>query len=385
MTAPHGTRPAAALALVLFLAPAGDARAERWMLSAEVPAALPVSAPQDSWFGPGGMPSVSLYRELVPALLVGGKLRAGILSDGPPPMDELADPGAGGLLGASLGLRVRTRPAGRRAAGGWIEAAVGGAVTGQLARPTFELGGGWGFPLGAISVGPSLRYLHIHQPADALSGADARLLLVGVEVGFLGRGDRASASLVEPPVLAPPPRRAAAPPAPVVDQVAAAPVDSDGDGVLDVDDACPTEPEVHNGVDDHDGCPDAGDFEVIDDRIVLDERVLFDTDRARVSRRGRAVLAAIHAYWAARPEFTAMTIEGHSDARGPEAYNQWLSEERARRVAAALVALGAPADRLEVRGLGETAPRVSGDDEAAWQANRRVEFLLVRRGAEVSR
>jgi hypothetical protein len=33
--------------------------------------------------------------------------------------------------------------------------------------------------------------------------------------------------------------------------------DRDGDGVLDVDDKCPTEPEIYNGRDDADGCPDA--------------------------------------------------------------------------------------------------------------------------------
>ncbi|MFP2963213.1 OmpA family protein, partial [Myxococcus sp. 1LA] len=36
----------------------------------------------------------------------------------------------------------------------------------------------------------------------------------------------------------------------------AAPVDTDGDGILDIDDACPTEPEDKDGFQDSDGCPD---------------------------------------------------------------------------------------------------------------------------------
>ncbi|NOJ79128.1 adventurous gliding motility protein AgmC [Myxococcus xanthus] len=36
----------------------------------------------------------------------------------------------------------------------------------------------------------------------------------------------------------------------------AAPVDTDGDGILDIDDACPTEPEDKDGFQDEDGCPD---------------------------------------------------------------------------------------------------------------------------------
>ena len=46
--------------------------------------------------------------------------------------------------------------------------------------------------------------------------------------------------------------------------------------MLDADDTCPTEPETLNGVNDQDGCPDKGLIVMHDDRIVLEERVLFD-------------------------------------------------------------------------------------------------------------
>ena len=36
------------------------------------------------------------------------------------------------------------------------------------------------------------------------------------------------------------------------------PVDSDGDGIADIYDACPTLPEDYNGIQDTDGCPDGG-------------------------------------------------------------------------------------------------------------------------------
>lgn len=44
----------------------------------------------------------------------------------------------------------------------------------------------------------------------------------------------------------------------VADQVAVrqAPADYDGDGVTDASDACPTRPEMSNGFQDDDGCPD---------------------------------------------------------------------------------------------------------------------------------
>ncbi|WP_420810052.1 adventurous gliding motility protein AgmC [Corallococcus macrosporus] len=45
-------------------------------------------------------------------------------------------------------------------------------------------------------------------------------------------------------------------PEPSREQKPAAPVDTDGDGLVDIDDACPTEPEDKDGFQDTDGCPD---------------------------------------------------------------------------------------------------------------------------------
>ncbi|WP_228559412.1 MULTISPECIES: Ig-like domain-containing protein [Myxococcus] len=45
-------------------------------------------------------------------------------------------------------------------------------------------------------------------------------------------------------------------PEPSREPTQAAPVDTDGDGILDIDDACPTEPEDKDGFQDEDGCPD---------------------------------------------------------------------------------------------------------------------------------
>ncbi len=152
--------------------------------------------------------------------------------------------------------------------------------------------------------------------------------------------------------------------------------DNDGDRIADVDDKCPLEAEVINGVDDADGCPDEGLLAVVDSRIVLDERVLFDTNRARVKRRGRKVLKVIAVLWREHPEWDHMVIEGHTDHRGPDDYNLRLSERRARRVRERLIQYGVPADKLEFVGYGRTRPRVEGRGEEALQANRRVEFVI---------
>src|SRR5262249_61482107 len=52
---------------------------------------------------------------------------------------------------------------------------------------------------------------------------------------------------------------------------------------------------------------DAGQAEVTDDRIILDERVLFDFDSARIRSGGRDVIPAIANMWSAHPEGAGMT------------------------------------------------------------------------------
>jgi outer membrane protein OmpA-like peptidoglycan-associated protein len=116
--------------------------------------------------------------------------------------------------------------------------------------------------------------------------------------------------------------------------------------------------------------------------VVLEEEVLFKTDRARVTSRGRQVLAAVVRLWKQHPEWERMEVEGHADVRGPDGYNQWLSEERATRVRRALGELGLDAARITTRGFGRSRPRVDGRDPESLQKNRRVELVVIRKRPE---
>jgi hypothetical protein len=66
-------------------------------------------------------------------------------------------------------------------------------------------------------------------------------------------------------------------------------------------------------------------------------------------------------------------VTGHTCDVGDAADNERLSLQRAELVALALRSAGFPAERLRLRGLGEQQPLVRGADDAARQANRRVE------------
>lgn len=73
---------------------------------------------------------------------------------------------------------------------------------------------------------------------------------------------------------------------------------------------------------------------------------------------------------------TDIEIQGHTDSKGSEAYNQDLSVQRARKVSYYLTDQGIPSGRLNVKGFGETLPKYENDTSNGRTQNRRVEFLI---------
>lgn len=69
-------------------------------------------------------------------------------------------------------------------------------------------------------------------------------------------------------------------------------------------------------------------------------------------------------------------IAGHADRSGSEAYNDALSERRARAVAGALVGRGIPEWAMYVQWLGERQPRIATPDDTPEPQNRRVEIVF---------
>lgn len=119
-----------------------------------------------------------------------------------------------------------------------------------------------------------------------------------------------------------------------------------------------------------------------EDSIVLSvaSDVLFDFDSAALTAPARETLTRIAGLLAAS-EGQTVEVVGHTDAIGPEEYNQTLSEERAASVVAFLTGNGVPEDRLAATGRGETEPvapnTIDGADDPEGRArNRRVEFVL---------
>lgn len=323
---------------------------------AETPAAVPVSDAQRGVFRPGVMPALGIYTGASSlGLGLGLRLRGGVLRDGPAPGEHFADPRAGGLLAASIAVRALV-------GGAWIELAAGAGATGYDFAPVAEIGLGWGFDVGAVTIGPSARYVSVVSRDTMDSLGSAALVLAGVDVRW-GRSRPRPRITVAMAVPAARSRVAVEPLAPAV---------SDGDRIVE---------QLASCREDLDGCPLAEHVRFERDRIVLDERVLFDLDRARVRRGGRATIAMLARLWQAHPEWQRITIEGHADVRGTDEYNRQLSERRARRVRAEFLRLGVAADRIDAVGFGRSRPRVDATSESGHARNRRVEFVIERAAA----
>lgn len=75
-----------------------------------------------------------------------------------------------------------------------------------------------------------------------------------------------------------------------------------------------------------------------------------------------------------RRQYTKLSVEGHADERGTAEYNLALGEKRANVVKKYLADLGVDPRGLDTLSWGEEKPAVEGQNEAAFQENRRTEI-----------
>ena len=75
-------------------------------------------------------------------------------------------------------------------------------------------------------------------------------------------------------------------------------------------------------------------------------------------------------------EKTIIVVAGYTDSNGSEAYNQQLSENRAKNVAFHLMDNGISRDRIVTYGYGEERPIAANTTAEGKRMNRRVTFLI---------
>ena len=252
-----------------------------------------------------------------------------------------------------------------------------------------------------------------YNPANAASSSG---LTVGYElfktIGCPGRG------ILEAPCTGPVAAQPAAAPA-----VVAAPKDSDGDGVIDANDRCPTTPagrtvnaegceldgDGDGVVDALDKCPTTPAGRTVDAKgCELDgdgDGVIDALDKCpttpagdRVDSKGCSLplvfnligvnfdnnkdtlradaIAILDDVVATLKRYPALKVEiaGHTDSANSDAYNLDLSQRRADAVMKYFVDRGVEADRMTAKGYGEAEPIADNATQAGRFKNRRVEL-----------
>ena len=104
----------------------------------------------------------------------------------------------------------------------------------------------------------------------------------------------------------------------------------------------------------------------------------FDTDSADIKPESAGLLDKFGKVLANELSHATVVITGHTDSRGTDAYNQVLSEMRARAVARYLTSRFPIApERTSCIGFGETKPLADNATQAGQALNRRVEFFRI--------
>jgi outer membrane protein OmpA-like peptidoglycan-associated protein len=109
--------------------------------------------------------------------------------------------------------------------------------------------------------------------------------------------------------------------------------------------------------------------------IVNMSDVLFDTGKFSLRPAAREKLARVAGILEGHPGLS-LQVEGYTDSRGADDYNQKLSEDRAGSVRDYLTGAGIPTTSVTAKGFGKTGPVASNETSDGRQQNRRVELIV---------
>lgn len=328
---------------VAFATFSGTAKADNnFQLHLEPGLATPLSAPQDNIYQTGGVLGAKGMFALRPYLTVGPSVSAMYL---PRQIDNGQNAGTIWQFAGSVRLQTDRRADGSNSTfqsfNPWIDMDLGGAQTGNLTRPVWDLGIGAEVPLDQNHIfwmGPFLRYTHIFQTADTqdavqLDPRDVNVLQAGISFSFDAPTkprkvveERTSYRLA---IL-----RAPCPPAPPAPVAAPAP-----------------------------------------EKLEITQVVYFDFDSSKLRWESRDKLDAVVKQLNAHPELK-MRVEGHASSDGDKMHNVKLSGQRTAAVLAYLIKHGVDASRLNGVALGIDHPAAPNSTKEGRERNRRVEFTV---------
>ncbi|NJL85129.1 MAG: OmpA family protein [Leptolyngbyaceae cyanobacterium SM1_1_3] len=110
-------------------------------------------------------------------------------------------------------------------------------------------------------------------------------------------------------------------------------------------------------------------------RLRVPRNIHFALDRSNISAESADVLDQIAAVLLEYP-FLSVEVQGHTDPRASVAYNQALSDRRARAARDYLLRQGVTPERMRIVPLGESQRATTGSSRIDYARDRRVEFIF---------
>jgi outer membrane protein OmpA-like peptidoglycan-associated protein len=110
--------------------------------------------------------------------------------------------------------------------------------------------------------------------------------------------------------------------------------------------------------------------------ITLSGAVLFASDKSELLPIAKERLNQVAEALQNTDPSQKIVVEGHTDSVGVDAYNQKLSEDRAKSVRDYLVSRGVEPNRISYVGKGETVPTADNNTPEGRANNRRVEIIV---------
>jgi outer membrane protein OmpA-like peptidoglycan-associated protein len=111
-------------------------------------------------------------------------------------------------------------------------------------------------------------------------------------------------------------------------------------------------------------------------KLIMPGNITFATNSYDISSNFYQVLDSI-AIVLGKYDKTAISVVGYTDNTGTIAYNQTLSEKRAKSVSSYLASKGIYQERINSRGMGIKNPIADNSTEVGRSKNRRVEVEIV--------
>jgi len=114
--------------------------------------------------------------------------------------------------------------------------------------------------------------------------------------------------------------------------------------------------------------------------IAIIDKIQFEVGKADLKPISHAVIDEVVTVMKDNSNIELVQVQGHTDTDGSADLNRKLSQARSESVVKYMIGRGIKKERLEGKGFGPDVPIADNSIPEGREANRRVEFLILKQG-----